>query len=251
MIVGTAGWSIPTALAADFPGEGTHLARYARRFRGVEINSSFYRPHRPATYERWAASAAPSFRFAVKMPRTITHEHALSGVDEALPAFLDQARSLGTCLGPLLVQLAPGLAFDRAVASRFFALLRRQHAGEVVLEPRHPSWFSPDVNAMLKDHAVSGVATDPAKVPTAGEPWGDTGLVYYRLHGSPVIYRSSYDDTYLARLAANLHAWRARGASAWCIFDNTARGAAAANALTLDGLYSSAAGIAGMHITNT
>lgn len=251
MIVGTAGWSVPTVLAPDFPGDGTHLARYARQFRGVEINSSFRRPHRPATYGRWAGSVPPGFHISVKVPRAITHERALVGVDDLLPSFLDEVRALGAHLGPLLVQLAPSHQFDREVADRFFTLLRQQHAGAVVLEPRHASWFAPDVDALLTHHAVSGVAADPAKVPAAAEPRGDTSLVYYRLHGSPVIYRSSYDDAYLARLAVTLREWRARGSMVWCIFDNTANGAAAVNALTLDGLYSSAAGIAGMHITNT
>lgn len=59
---GTAGWSIPAANREAFPGAGSILERYARKMNWVEINSSFYRPHRRETYERWAASpsAAPS-----------------------------------------------------------------------------------------------------------------------------------------------------------------------------------------------
>ncbi len=75
--IGTAGWSIPKEHAAAFPAEGSHLQRYAQVFGAVEINSSFYRPHRRTTYERWAASVPEAFRFAVKVPKTITHEHRL------------------------------------------------------------------------------------------------------------------------------------------------------------------------------
>ena len=54
--IGCAGWSLPRAEQADFSGGGSHLERYASRFDAVEINSSFHRPHRPATYARWSAA---------------------------------------------------------------------------------------------------------------------------------------------------------------------------------------------------
>ncbi|HEY9423039.1 MAG TPA: DUF72 domain-containing protein, partial [Thermoanaerobaculia bacterium] len=73
ILVGCAGWSLPRAEQAEFPETGSHLERYASRFGAVEINSSFHRPHRPATYARWSASVPASFRFSVKVPKTITH----------------------------------------------------------------------------------------------------------------------------------------------------------------------------------
>ncbi len=54
--IGCAGWAIPRAAAARFPGDGSHLERYGRVLPAVEIDSSFYRYHEPATYARWAAS---------------------------------------------------------------------------------------------------------------------------------------------------------------------------------------------------
>ena len=77
------------------------------------------------------------------------------------------------------------------------------------------------------------MAADPARVPEAGEPGGWPGLVYYRLHGSPRMYYSDYSPAYLDALAASISAARGRGAPAWCIFDNTAAGAATPNALDL------------------
>jgi uncharacterized protein YecE (DUF72 family) len=71
--IGTAAWSIPREHAAPFPVAGSHLERYAAVLNAVEINSSFYRPHRTATYERWAASVPEDFHFAVKIPKAITH----------------------------------------------------------------------------------------------------------------------------------------------------------------------------------
>jgi len=223
----------------EFPTQGSHLERYAARFGGVEINSSFYRPHRPATYARWATSVPSGFRFAVKVPRAITHEGALVQVD-LLDAFLTDVAGLGESLGPLLVQLPPKREFDHGIATRFLDALRTRHSGPVVIEPRHPSWFTPDVNALLDSRGIAGVAADPARVPIAGEPSGAKSIVYYRLHGSPVVYRSSYDTSYLERLAKSLHYWRERGADVWCIFDNTTLGAATANALALQDALSPA-----------
>src|SRR5258708_2979797 len=97
--VGCAGWSIPKKQAHHFPGAGSHLERYAGRFNAVEINSSFYRPHRPTTYARWADSVPAGFRFAVKVPREITHERRLVDAAEGLDRFLAEACALGDRLG--------------------------------------------------------------------------------------------------------------------------------------------------------
>ena len=86
--VGCAGWSLPRDAQPHFPAAGTHLARYAARLPATEINASFYRPPRPATYARWAASVPPAFRFSVKLPRAITHEHRLADAGALLDAFL-------------------------------------------------------------------------------------------------------------------------------------------------------------------
>ena len=127
--IGTAGWGIPRRHAHAFPGAGGHLERYARVLPAVEINSSFYRPHRPATYARWAASVPPGFRFAAKVPRAVTHERRLVDAAEPLARFLGEVAALGPALGPLLVQLPPSLRYDGAVAERFLGLLRGRFAG--------------------------------------------------------------------------------------------------------------------------
>jgi uncharacterized protein YecE (DUF72 family) len=223
--VGTAGWAIPGPQAAAFGPGPSHLARYATRFSAVEINTSFYRPHRPATYRRWAASVPPRFQFAVKVPRTISHERRLAESEPLLDLFLRECGALGPALGPLLLQLPPSLQFEEPRVARFLSALRARFDGAVVCEPRHPSWFLGEAEALLAAHRIAQVAADPAVVPRAAEPGGWEGLVYYRLHGAPRIYYSAYDAAALATLAAKLRAAARRG-SAWCIFDNTAAGAA-------------------------
>ncbi len=241
--IGTAGWTIPRPNASDLPGPGSHLERYSRLFAGAEINTTFYRPHRLATWQRWTTSVPDNFRFVVKAPKTITHEAALAITPETvaqLTAFLDQARQLGPKLGPILLQLPPKQAFDPDRASTFFEQLRRLHTGPVVLEPRHPTWFTAIAEDLLLAHGIARAAADPAPVPAAASPAGDPNLVYYRLHGSPRTYYSSYTDEFLEALARNLAALPS-SAEAWVIFDNTASGAALGNALTLDRLLRSAA----------
>lgn len=233
--IGTAGWSVPARYAARFPAEGSHLERYARRLNAVEINTSFYRPHRRATYERWAASVPAEFRFAVKLPRTMTHEHRLAACGDLLDRFVSEVEGLGPKLGVLLVQLPPSLAFDAEVVEGFFAELRRRTAAPVACEPRHAGWFGPEVEGLLQRLRVARVAADPVRAPGAGDPDGWDGLVYYRLHGSPKIYTSDYDEAVLAGMRRRLQAHRAAGVPAWCIFDNTAAFAALGNALTVAG----------------
>ncbi|HEX6833262.1 MAG TPA: DUF72 domain-containing protein, partial [Rudaea sp.] len=123
------------------------------------------------------------------------------------------------------------LAFERATAQRFFKMLRRRCDAAAVIEPRHATWFDDAVEPLLIEHRIGRVAADPAVVAAAAEPGGDPGVVYFRLHGSPRIYYSSYDDAFLARIAERLEQARSAGTQAWCIFDNTAHGAAIPNAL--------------------
>ena len=241
LFLGTAGWSIPKESAPRFPGEGSHLERYARRLQAVEIDSSFYRPHQPATYARWAAAAPEGFRFAVKVPRQVTHVSRLRDA-ALLDRFADETAALGTKLGPWLLQLPPGLRFDPPSVGRFLERLRSRFSAQVTCEPRHTSWFTPEAGQLLAAFQVARLAADPAICPQATRPGGWDGLVYYRLHGSPEMYRSSYAGKFLEEMAGLLST-AAASAPVWCIFNNTAAGAAIENALALqERLYPSLAG---------
>jgi uncharacterized protein YecE (DUF72 family) len=231
--LGCAGWTIRREHSAQFSGVGSHLERYAAQFNSVEINSCFYRPHRFSTYERWAASVPQDFRFSVKLPKAITHETRLVHAAPALERFLAETSGLGSKRGPVLVQLPPSFAFDSLVAGSFFTELRSRFEGDVVLEPRHETWFTEEVESMLRDLKIARVAADPARVPAAAEFGGYDGLVYLRLHGSPRIYYSAYSGETLADVTHVLADKSAQGISTWCIFDNTALGAATADALTV------------------
>ena len=232
IVVGTAGWSLPKAAQGEFPLEGTHLTRYASVLRGVEINSSFYRGHSPQTYGKWAASTPASFRFAVKIPKAITHESRLRRARRPLEQFLAEVAGLGSKLGPLLVQLPPSFEYEPRVARAFLKLLREHHDGAVVCEPRHASWFTSRAEALLVEYRVARVATDPTVIPAATVPGGWAGLTYYRLHGSPSRYWSVYPPERVERWVEEVRKLPA-GTEVWCMFDNTAGGGAIVNALQM------------------
>jgi len=231
--IGTAGWNVPGIHARHFDSEGTHLVRYGQKLNCAEINSSFYREHKPETYRKWADSVPEHFRFAVKVPRTITHEGELQARNQdALARFLHQTSALGEKRGPLLLQLPPKLAFDKAAVLDFFNMFREFYQGPAVLEPRHLSWFDLESDSILRKFYIARAAADPALTAQAASPGGWLGPIYFRLHGSPRRYYSSYPSPFLSGLAEELLKL-SKHVAVWCIFDNTASGAALGNALEL------------------
>lgn len=227
--IGTAGWNVPGKQKA----EGSHLSRYSKVLSCTEINSSFYRPHRASTWARWAAETPDDFRFSIKAPKKITHELKLRDADQPLQEFFEQIEPVRKKAGPVLFQLPPSLAFDAGIAQGFLASLRGVYGGDAVLEPRHATWFAPEADCLLREFAVARAAADPPKgAPEASRPGGDTGLAYFRLHGSPRMYYSAYEDAFLERIAREVGGC----ANAWVIFDNAAQGHAFGDALRLSAL---------------
>ena len=229
--VGCAGWSIPRDAARDFATEGTHLERYAQVLNCCEINSSFYRSHRNTTWQRWRDSVPTEFRFSVKMPRTITHECALRHAAAEVSGFFSAIEALRPKLGAVLIQLPPSLEFSAGLVRAFFKSVPRLHGVRLVCEPRHASWFTGTADALLESLDVSRAATDPSSFESATRPGGRCSFNYFRWHGSPRMYYSSYSDAQLQSLAASVQS--ARRTDTWCIFDNTALYAAWDNAVSL------------------
>ncbi|MEP6873342.1 MAG: DUF72 domain-containing protein [Burkholderiales bacterium] len=238
--IGTAGWGIPRDTKASFPGGGSHLSRYSRVFKCVEVNSSFYRSHRREVYARWASETPPDFRFAVKIPRLITHDRQLRAARIPLQQFVNEVSGLGDRLHVLLIQLPPSMPFESRPVRTFFSLLATLFEGAIVCEPRHASWFEPRVDGLLAALRVGRVAADPARAPAAARPGGWLGpagdgagaVVYHRWHGSPRIYYSPYEEAWLDAQAQAMKQFPA-GTEHWGVFDNTASGAATADALKL------------------
>jgi uncharacterized protein YecE (DUF72 family) len=230
--VGCAGWALRRELQDGFPGEGSHLERYARIFSAVEINSSFYRPHLPQTYARWRDSVPENFRFSVKIPRAMTHERRLAACDSLIDEFASQVGHLQEKLGCLLVQLPPQLVFNPATAGTFFEVLCGTFPVTIVCEPRHPSWFSTEARSLLATFDIDYVAADPP-VTESTLPLEGAWIAYFRQHGVPEMYHSPYSDSELAGLRKRIIDAAETARSVWCIFDNTASGHAVPNAREL------------------
>ena len=240
--IGLAGWSEASrrlGKMSPLAAEGaTGLQRYAGTFGFVEINSSFYRQVRLATYEKWAGEVPDGFCFSIKMHRLITHYTRLRNTD-LLGDFFVSVAGLGAKLAVVLVQLPPTLVFDAEVADRFWSALRKLYRGCAVCEPRHASWQEPAARKLLGEHGIAPVLTE---IPAAkADPLRGVKRevpLYVRLHGTPRKYYSSYGDQDLKRLAEFLahHAERRR----YVVFDNTAGPAGVRNALQLQKLVGEA-----------
>jgi uncharacterized protein YecE (DUF72 family) len=222
--VGLAGWSNPPGKRAHRDADESHLSYYARHYSCVEINSSFYRSHRAATYARWRDATPETFRFSLKMPKSITHDSHLKRCAGEVERFYDDIVHLQPKLAVVLIQLPPTLEFDSRSVRAFFKRAPRLPETAIVCEPRQSSWFTKAADNVLKEARVSRVAADPARYAGAELPAGLRRFAYFRWHGSPHLYYSHYSEAQIDRFAATVRRCSAR--EAWCVFDNTARYAA-------------------------
>lgn len=223
---GTAAWNIPKDAAEHFPIEGSYLARYSIRLNAVEINSSFVKDHHAKTYKRWAIETPDNFRFSVKLNKRFTHECNLEIEEVDLMENLKAISELGEKWGVLLLQFPKSQEFHYDHMKTFYRTIRKVFKGPVALEARNMSWMSDESISLIKQFRISKVIADPEKCP--GELKGE--IKYYRLHGSPEIYKSNYEEDYLNNLYEELN--RAT-TDVWCIFDNTTLGYATNNAVTI------------------
>jgi uncharacterized protein YecE (DUF72 family) len=227
--VGTAAWGIPKEFKPNFPIRKSILESYSQVFNAVEINTSFYREHKSSTYAKWREMTTKEFKFSVKLWQQFTHKERLS-----LPALenfqrvLEGMSHLEEKLAVVVVQLPPSLSFQAKVAENFFITLRKYYKGQLVLEPRHESWNQDKVWNFMKDLKINKVMADPELCPYRGQSIFD--CAYFRLHGTPEVYKSNYDLARLKSYHQELTTYPDKIAK-WCIFDNTTFGFATKNAL--------------------
>ena len=224
---GTSGLVLPVPNKEAFPPEfraGTRLTYYASLFNSIEVNSSFYKIPRPATFSKWAAEVPEGFRFTVKLWQGITHEPGLHFIPMDINKFLYAAGELGTKKGCLLVQLPPGTHADRA--PRLERVLERIRVGDtgggwkIAVEFRHRSWYRPETMELLKRYGAGLVLQDmPAS--RVDVPAGETSFIYVRYHGIAGDYKGSYADDALLRDAARMRSWLHEGKDVYTYFNNT------------------------------
>lgn len=232
--IGTAGWVLPPQVRNRFVGEGTNLEKYSRFLNAAEINSSFYRDHKPETYRKWAEMVPSDFRFSIKLNKYFTHEKKLTEAGDKLKETIDGILELRDKFGTLLIQLPKSLEFNRHVADHFFKELRHVYEGEVVIEPRSRTWTSREAANLLTSFSINKVLADPEPCRMPKDLRQQVEFItYFRLHGSPDMYKSSYTPEVLDRIAQQISKTYSLGSTVWCIFDNSTFGHATENALDL------------------
>jgi uncharacterized protein YecE (DUF72 family) len=235
--VGTSGWSYDHWEGVLYPRGTPSLARldsYVGSFRTVELNASFYRWPRDATFASWRRRLPEGFRLSVKAPRGLSHAKRLSGPESWIDRIETAWHRLLDRRGVLLVQLHPRHERDDARLEYFLSRLPRWLPAAV--EFRHPSWIDDDVFELLAAYQTAYVVTSGARLPCVLR--ATAPHVYVRLHGPDHdhLYAGSYGEDDLRWWAARIREWERAGHEVYAYFNNDGGGHAVHNARRLDEL---------------
>jgi uncharacterized protein YecE (DUF72 family) len=234
--VGCSGWNYahwrngvfyPPRLAAS-----KWLAYYAQFFDTVEVNATFYRLPKRSSVARWVETVPPDFAFALKASRYLTHIKRLTDLGPGLDRFYACIEPLvgSPKLGPILWQLPPNFKRDDERLAR--ALERLPQGERHCFEFREPSWFHPEVYALLREHRVALVIGDRPEVRAFQSHELTTDFTYVRFHHGTRGARGNYSESELEEWAHRLEDWAQRVAI-WAYFNNDWEGFAPKNALWL------------------
>lgn len=230
--VGTSGWQYRHWRGRFYPPGlpvNRWLEYYADRFPTVELNSPFYKLPERSAFARWRDRVPPDFVIAVKMSRYLTHIRRLRDPAEPVARFLDRASALGDRLGPVLLQLPPNLPADPAALAAVLGHFP-SHV-QVAVEPRHSSWWTEPVRAVLAAHGAALCWAD-----RLGQPltplWRTAEFGYLRLHQGAEGPYPSYPPALLSSWLDRLTAAFEPTATVYVYFNNDQGGAAIADAAT-------------------
>jgi len=230
--IGTSGWMYAHWAGIVYPDKlpkKLWFEKYSQTFDTVEINSTFYRLPKEQTFVTWYNKAKTDFIFAVKMWRVITHLKRLLEPEKYLPVFIARAKLLKEKLGPILIQLPPGLKLDLKRLDEF--LSRLPSTLKFAVEFRNTTWFVSDVEGLLKEKNIGFCIFHHPKL--SCPKWVTSDFVYLRYHGYDSLYRGDYPDSFLKKEAEFVVSLLNRGLSVFAYFNNDYQGFAFKNALTL------------------
>ena len=244
--IGTSGWSYAHWQGVLYPSglpNREWLAYYVQHFQTVEVNRTFYRWPRAATFAHWARRLPPGFCLSVKAPRGLTHGARLQAPDTWLSRIQSSLQPLGEKRGALLVQLPPDLPCD---LPRLEAFLHRLPATglRVAVEFRHPSWHLEAVFQRLERYQVAYTVMSGANLPCILR--ATAPFVYLRLHGPDPqwLYTGSYSEADLGWWAERIDEWARQGRDVLAYFNNDGDGHAVRNAWRLQQRVNEATGLA-------
>ena len=228
--VGCSGWSYADWRGRVYPKEAPAarwLELYAATFDVVEVNATFYRLPTRTTVERWARATPDGFEFAVKASRYLTHVRRLRELGAGVARFRERLGPLEDAgkLGPILWQLPATFHRDD---ERLAAALDELGPGAHAFEFRHPSWFVPEIEALLGAHGVAIVVADSRRRPLP-TPKHIADWTYVRFHDGRG-RNGNYSEPQLAEWAARM---RRASRAGYAFFNNDWEGFAVANAQRL------------------
>lgn len=237
--IGTSGWNYKDWKASFYP-EGLKaadwLSYFAKNFKTVEVNSSFYRIPTEKSVKAWQESVPSNFLFAVKLWRGITHYRKLVRSEGFLDSYFRSIDHIKTRnRAPLLIQLPPNQRKDIDKLDRFLDLVRERspHRWKVVVEFRDNSWLSDDVYRMMDRQQAAVCLHDMPGKGDANEP-NNAKFVYVRRHGtSNVKYHGGYTAERLKQDAADIRRWLREGKNVFVYFNNDVGGHAVRDARKL------------------
>ncbi len=163
LLAGTSGFSYKEWLGEFYPDKlaaNKMLRFYATRLPTVEINNTFHRMPNPAMIQGWRAQVPPSFSFAIKAPRRISHVQRLRDSAADVQVLLAALAELGPSFGSLLVQLPPHAKCDAPALEAFLSHLPA--ACRTAFEFRNPTWVVPPVLELLRRHNAALVQSESA-----------------------------------------------------------------------------------------
>jgi len=231
--IGLSGWSNPAWRSGFYKGvpQRLWLAHCAAHFNTVEVNATFHRMLKQASYARWRAETPDSFVFAIKGNRVVTHFRLLKDPAAPIATQKDNSAALGNKLRVVLWQLPERLYKDIDRLASFARALAVWTGVRHAVEFRHDTWFDDETAGLLAEHGLAVCISDAADWPL----WDrvTTNLVYIRLHGAECTYHSRYDDDALNSWAQRIKTWRDERRAVYVYFDNDAEGQAPYDALRL------------------
>ena len=236
ILVGTSGWQYRDWRGRFYPDglpQRLWLEHYASTFATVEVNNAFYRLPERDTFVRWRERTPADFCVAVKMSRYLTHIKRLKEPADPVQRFLSRAEGLGDRLGPVLLQLPPTLSADPGLLDE--ALGRFPPSVRVAVEPRHESWWTPRIRALLERHGAALCWADRLGRPVT-PLWRTADWGYLRLHEGRAHPRPGYGrralGTWLDRISGTFAPDRE---GVYVYFNNDPGGAAIRDAISLAG----------------
>ena len=234
VLIGTSGWSYDHWVDVLYPKSATSLERldaYARHFRTVEVNFTFYRWPKDDVFSTWHGRVPGDFVFSAKASRGLTQFRKLTNPGPWLERMEGGLARLEEKRGVTLYQLPPHFPANVERLDAFLGVL--PSGPRAAVEFRHPSWDVEDTFAALERHGAAYCVMSGAELPCVLRATAD--FVFVRLHGPDAhhLYAGSYSEHDLRWWAERIGEWRSQGRDVYAYFNNDGQGHAVRNALRL------------------